>query len=157
MARSSPRISAPYAFAYFFTDGEEAATRPSPCTGATIGRAKRHPVAQAICVWALAATLGEARRLLATRNSGAWASSAGSALRCSDRTKPRPHPYSVPSDRPSRRCAVALVGTADEVATRLTELARRFSSTSWSSSRGRSDAQPRHRSYELLADAFGLG
>ena len=150
----------PYAFAYFFTDGrgcDEALAlyrrnyRPS----------KRHPVAASNDLRLGArrrhrgrgAALADDARILAR-----GLRARRSALRWSNRTKPPRYPYSDAErsivDALRRR---ALVGTADEVATRLTELARRFELDELVDRHaGRSTRSRGISSYELLADAFGL-
>jgi alkanesulfonate monooxygenase SsuD/methylene tetrahydromethanopterin reductase-like flavin-dependent oxidoreductase (luciferase family) len=50
----------------------------------------------------------------------------------------------------------AVVGTAEQVATRLRDLARRLTLDELVIVTWTYDPAPRHRSYELLADAFGL-
>jgi len=48
------------------------------------------------------------------------------------------------------------VGTAEQVGARLSELARRLELDELVVVTWTCDPQPRHRSYELLAQAFGL-
>ena len=68
------------------------------------------------------------------------------------------HPYSDAERSIVERVrSRAIAGTADEVATRLDELARRFELDELVIVTWTFDAAPRHRSYELLATAFGLG
>ena len=127
-AQLAAHFRLPYAFAYFFTDGrgcDEALAlyrrnyRPS----------ERHPVPQAtICVWALAAdTDAEARRLLATREFWRVGFERGIRTPLLSPDEAAAHPFSDAErsiiEALRRR---ALVGTADEVAARLTQLARRF-------------------------------
>ena len=157
-AQLAAHFGLPYAFAYFFSDGrgvEEALSlyrrnyRPSA----------RHPRPQAtICVWALVAdTEAEARRLLQTREY--WRVGFEQGLR---------HPLVTPEAAaavaytPQERAIVdalrrkALVGTATEVAGRLSELAGRLDLDELVVVTWTFEAAARHRSYELLADAFGL-
>ena len=155
-ARLAAHFGLPYAFAYFFSDGrgvEEALDlyrrnyRPSP----------RHPQPQAtICVWALAAdTEAEARRLLTTREF--WRIGFEQGIR---------KPLVPPGDAAAypyadaERATIeslrrkAFVGTSDQVATRLTELAQRLGLDELVIVTWTYDPAPRHRSYELLAAAF---
>jgi luciferase family oxidoreductase group 1 len=158
-AQLAAHFGLPYAFAYFFTDGrgcDEALAlyrrnyRPS----------ERHPVPQAtICVWALAAdTDAEARRLLATREFWRVGFERGIRTALLSPEEAAAYPYND-----AERAIVealrrrAIVGTADAVATRLDELARRFELDELVIVTWTFDAAPRHRSYELLADALGLG
>ncbi len=158
-AQLAAHFGLPYAFAYFFTEGrgcDEALAlyrrnyRPS----------RRHPAPQAtICVWALAAdTDSEARRLLATREYWRIGFERGirTALLSPDEAAAYPYSDAERSTVEALRRR-ALAGTADEVATRLDELARRFELDELVVVTWTFDAAPRHRSYELLAQAFGLG
>jgi luciferase family oxidoreductase group 1 len=158
-AQLAAHFGLPYAFAYFFSDGrgvEQALDlyrrnyRPSA----------RYPDAKAtICVWALAAdTEAEARRLAMTREH--WRVGFEQGLR-----KPlvapeivAAHPY-TDAERASieslRR--KAFVGTAKQVALRLDQLARQLILDELVIVTWTYDAEPRHRSYELLAQAFHPG
>lgn len=155
-AQLAAHFGLPYAFAYFFTEGqgvEEALAlyrsnyRPSA----------RHPEPEAtICVWALAAdSQAEARRLLMTREF--WRIGFQRGLR---------QPLVTPEDAAAwpysdaERATIAslrqkaLVGTVDQVATRLEELAQRLALDELVVVTWTHDPAPRLRSYELLADAF---
>ena len=155
-AKLAAHFGLPYAFAYFFSDGrgvEEALDlyrrnyRPSP----------RYPRPQAtICVWALAAdTEAEARRLLMTREF--WRIGFEQGIR-----KPlvSPEEAGAYSYTTAERATIeslrrkAFVGTAEQVATRLTELARHLDLEELVIVTWTHDPAPRHRSYELLAEAF---
>jgi len=157
-ARLAAHFGLPYAFAYFFSDGrgvEQALDlyrrnyRPS----------SRHPQPQAtICVWALAAdTEPEARRLLMTREFWRIGFEQGIRKPLVSPEEAAAYPYSEP-----QRAIIeslrrkALVGTAEQVATRLTELARRLDLDELVIVTWTHESAPRHRSYELLAQAFGL-
>ena len=158
-AQLAAHFGLPYAFAYFFTDGrgcDEALAlyrrnyRPS----------RRHPAPQAtICVWALAAdTEAEARHLLATREYWRVGFERGIRTALLPPDEALAYPYSDAErsviDRLRSR---AIAGTADQVATRLDELARHFELDELVIVTWTFDAAPRHRSYELLAKAFALG
>ena len=157
-ARLAAHFGLPYAFAYFFTEGkgvEQALDlyrrnyRPSP----------RYPEPQAtICVWALAAdTEAEAKRLLRTREF--WRVGFEQGLRTPLVTPEvaAAHFYTE-TERASIEALrrVAMVGTAQQVATRLNELAQRLALNEIVINTWTHDPSPRHRSYELLADAFEL-
>src|SRR3954470_20033691 len=157
-AQLAAHFGLPYAFAYFFSEGrgvEEALAlyrgnyRPSA----------RHPEPQAtICVFALAAdTDAEARRLLQTREF--WRVGFEQGLR-----KPlvspefaAAYPYSD-AERGTIQALrrKAIVGTGDDVAARLTELAQRLALEELVVVTWTHDPAARHRSYELLAAAFKL-
>jgi luciferase family oxidoreductase group 1 len=157
-AQLAAHFGLPYAFAYFFSDGrgvEEALhlyrTRYRPSAD--------HPEPKAtICVWALAAdTEEEARHQLHTREH--WRAGFEQGLR---RPLLPPHEAASQAYTPAetgvieRLRAKALVGTADQVASRLRELAQRLSLDELVIVTWTYDVAPRLRSYELLASAFAL-
>jgi luciferase family oxidoreductase group 1 len=158
-ARLAAHFGLPYAFAYFFTDGrgvEEALHlyrrnyRPSA----------RHPHPHAtICVWALAAdTEDEARHLLGTREF--WRVGFEQGIR-----KPLVTPeYAAAYPYTEAERAIieklrrkAVVGTAEQVRSRLEDLAASLDLDELVIVTWTYDPAPRHRSYELLAQVFGLG
>lgn len=156
-AQMAAYFGLPYAFAYFFTEGrgvEQALElykrnyRPSA----------RHPKPQAtICVWALAAdTEAEARRLLMTREN--WRVGFEQGLR---NPLVSPEEAAAVSYTDAQRAVVeamrkkAFVGTGTQVAGRLTELAGRLELDELVIVTWTFDPAPRHRSYELIAEAFG--
>ena len=158
-AQLAAHFGLPYAFAYFFTDGhgvEQALDlyrknyRPSV----------DHPKPQAtICVWALAAdTEAEARRLLMTREH--WRTGFQRGLRT---PLISPEEAAAATYTDADRATIeslrrkAIVGTGEQVALRLTELAQRLELDELVVVTWTYDTAPRHRSYELLAKAFGLG
>jgi luciferase family oxidoreductase group 1 len=157
-AQLAAHFGLPYAFAYFFTDGrgvEQALDlyrrnyRPS----------ERHPEPQAtICVWALAAdSEAEARRLARTREHARVLRDIGIREALVTPEEAEAYPYSDPqraSIEAMRR--KAFVGSAEQVRAQLTELAERLALNELVIVTWTYDPQPRHRSYELLADAFGL-
>jgi luciferase family oxidoreductase group 1 len=157
-AQLAAHFGLPYAFAYFFTDGrgvEQALDlyrrnyRPSP----------RHPKPEAtICVWALAAeTEAEARKLAATREHSRIMRDVGIRDALVPPEEAQAFPYSD-----AQRASIesmrrkAFVGNADQVKTQLTELAQRLGLDELVVVTWTYDPAPRHRSYELLAQAFGL-
>ncbi|HZQ63178.1 MAG TPA: LLM class flavin-dependent oxidoreductase [Casimicrobiaceae bacterium] len=158
-AQLAAHFGLPYAFAYFFSEGrgvEEALHlyrsryRPSP----------RHPRALAtICVWALAAeTETEARRLLKTREHWRVGFEKGVRLPLISPEEAQTQTY-TPDDlaRIEAVRAKAIVGTGEQVAQRLRALAERLELDELVIVTWTYDAQPRRRSYELIAEAFGLG
>ena len=143
----------PYAFAYFFTEGVgvEAALelyrklyRPS----------ERYPRPMAtICVWALAAdTEAEARRLLMTREFWRVGFERGLRLPLVSPEEARVYPYSDAERATIEKLrAKATVGTAKQVASRLTELADRLALDEIVINTWTHDAEARLNSYSLLA------
>src|SRR6202163_4491980 len=148
----------PYAFAYFFSDGrgvEEALAlyrrnyRPS----------SRYPAPIAtICVWALAAeSQAEAQRLLMTREY--WRIGFEKGLRNPLVSPAHAAAYPYNAEERARIEALrgkAFVGTAGDVAAKLDILARRLELDEIVINTWTYDPEARRRSYELLADAFGL-
>jgi luciferase family oxidoreductase group 1 len=156
-ARVAAYFGLPYAYAHFFTEGrgtEEALTlyRNSYQPSARYPE----PIAT-ICVWALAAhTEAEARRLLMTREF--WRIGFEKGIRL---------PLIAPEDAAAysytdqERATIeklrsrAIVGTQEQVADRLNEIARQFQLDEIVVVTWTYDPAPRRRSYELLAGAFG--
>jgi luciferase family oxidoreductase group 1 len=158
-AQLAAHFGLPYAFAYFFSEGrgvEQALDlyrrnyRPSP----------RYPEPQAtICVWALAAdSEAEARRLLMTREFWRVGFEQGLRMPLISPDEAAAHPY-TPAERATIEALrhKAIVGTAQQVAARLDELARRLELQEIVIVTWTYDPAPRHRSYELIAEAFRLG
>jgi luciferase family oxidoreductase group 1 len=155
-AQLAAHFGLPYAYAYFFTEGrgtDEALAlyrrnyRPSA----------RHPAPQAtICVWALAAdTEAEARHLLKTREF--WRVGFEKGLRNPLVTPEFADAYPYTDSERATIDALrrkAIVGTADAVAKRLTQLAQHFALDEIVVVTWTHDPAPRHRSYELLASAL---
>ena len=154
-AQLAAHFGLPYAYAYFFTEGrgtEEALAlyrrnfKPSP----------RHPSPQAtICVWALAAdTEAEARHLLKTREFWRVGFEKGVRKPLVTPEFADAYPYTE-----SERATIealrrkAIVGTGEQVAERLVDLARRFDLDELVVVTWTHDPAPRHRSYELIARA----
>ncbi|MEO8303313.1 MAG: LLM class flavin-dependent oxidoreductase [Betaproteobacteria bacterium] len=158
-AQLAAHFGLPYAFAYFFSEGigvEEALRlyrrnyRPS----------ERHPKPHAtICVWALAAdSEEEARRLFMTREFWRVGFERGIRNPLVSPEEAAGYPYSdaerATIDALRRK---ALVGTTAQVVARLSELAARLELDELVVVTWTFDPAPRHRSYELLAQAFRLG
>jgi luciferase family oxidoreductase group 1 len=157
-AQLAAHFGLPYAFAYFFSDGrgvEDALRlyrenyRPS----------ERYPRPYAtVCIWALAAdTEAEARRLAMTREH--WRAGFKQGIRA-PLIAPEAaamHDYSAPErDIIERLRRKAFVGTADQVAARLTDEAHRLALEELVIVTWTFDPAARAHSYELLARAFGL-
>ena len=157
-AQVAAHFGLPYAYAYFFSEGrgvEQALDlyrrnyRPST----------RHPQPQAtVCIWALAAdTDAEARRLLRTREHWRVGFEQGIREPLMDPDEVARHRY---TDAEQARIDAlrqrAFVGTADAVAERLTAEARRLELDELVVVTWTHDPAARERSYELLAQAFGL-
>ena len=157
-AQLAAHFGLPYAYAYFFSDGqgvEEALAlyrsgyRPS----------ERHPLPQAtICVWALAAdTTGEAQRLLMTREH--WRIGFERGLRL-PLVSPEEAAAVVYDDADRARIAAlrqrAMVGTGDEVASRLRALGTQLGLDEIVINTWTFDPAARRHSYSLLAKAFQL-
>jgi len=157
-AQLAAHFGLPYAYAYFFTEGrgvEDALHlyrrlyKPSA----------RHPRPQAtICVWALAAdTEAEARRLLQTREFWRIGFERGLREPLVSPEAAAAYPY-TPAECETRDKLRerAIVGTADQVATRLREIASRLELDELVVVTWTYDPVPRRRSYELIAGAFAL-
>jgi luciferase family oxidoreductase group 1 len=157
-AQLAAHFGLPYAFAYFFSEGrgtDEALAlyrrnyRPSA----------RHPHPQVtICVWALAAdSETEARRLLQTREF--WRVGFEKGLRQPLVTPEFAASYPYTADERAVIEALrrkAIVGTGEEVAGRLHELARQFELEELVVVTWTHDPAARRRSYELVAQACGI-
>ena len=147
----------PYAFAYFFSEGtgvEQALDlyrrnyRPNEINP--------RPIAT-ICVWALAAdTEDEALHQFKTRERAIVDRRQGVRLPLMPPEQAeRPYfPAEIATAEKLRRKAI--VGSAEQVATRLKELARHLDLDELVVVTWTYDPAPRHRSYELLAKAFAL-
>jgi alkanesulfonate monooxygenase SsuD/methylene tetrahydromethanopterin reductase-like flavin-dependent oxidoreductase (luciferase family) len=147
----------PYAFAYFFSEGtgvEQALKlyrenyRPSELNP--------KPFAT-ICVWALAAdTEEEALHQFKTRERAIVDRRQGIRLPLMPPEEAE-RPYSsveIATAEKLRRKAI--VGSAEQVAARLKELAKNLELDELVVVTWTYDPAPRHRSYELLAQAFAL-
>jgi luciferase family oxidoreductase group 1 len=157
-AQLAAHFGLPYAFAYFFTDGrgvEEALAlyrnnyQPS----------ERHPSPVAtICAWALAAdTEAEARRLLMTREH--WRVGFEKGLR--EPLVPPEHSAAHPYTEPERAIIArlrgkAIAGTAQQVAAKMAELAKRLELDEIVINTWTHDPAARRHSYALLARELGL-
>jgi luciferase family oxidoreductase group 1 len=157
-AQLAAHFGLPYAYAYFFTDGTGVETalnlyrrnfRPS----------ERYPRPQAtICVWALAAdTDSEARHLLKTREY--WRAGFEKGLRLPLQSPEQAAAYAYSDTERAmidKLRAKALVGDAGQVADKLNALARTLELDEVVINTWTFDADARRRSYQLLAENFGL-
>ncbi len=157
-AQLAAHFGLPYAYAYFFSDGrgvEEALRlyrdnyRPS----------ERYPKAVAtVCIWALAAdSEDDAWRLFKTREYWRVGREQGLYNPLVSPEQAAAHRYSAADHaliEAMRR--KAFVGTADDVATRLSDEAQRLALDELVIVTWTYDASARRRSYELLAEAFAL-
>ena len=157
-AQLAAHFGLPYAFAYFFTDGfgvEQALElyrrnyRPS----------ERYPKPQAtICVWALAAdTEAEAWRLAGPREHSRVLRDIGIREALVSPEEAAAYAYNaaqLASIQSMRRKTV--VGTGEQVRAGLTALANQLELDELVVVTWTYDAAHRHRSYELLAEAFAL-
>jgi alkanesulfonate monooxygenase SsuD/methylene tetrahydromethanopterin reductase-like flavin-dependent oxidoreductase (luciferase family) len=148
----------PYAFAYFFSEGrgvEQALEiyrenyRPS--------ENNPKPIAT-ICVWALAAdTEEEALHQFKSRERVIIDRRQGIRLPLMPPEEAE-RPYSAEELATAEKLRrKAIVGSSEQVAARLKELAKSLELDELVVVTWTYDPAPRHRSYELLAEAFGLG
>ncbi|HUU71877.1 MAG TPA: LLM class flavin-dependent oxidoreductase [Burkholderiales bacterium] len=158
-AQLAAHFGLPYAFAYFFSDGR-GASQALELYRRNYRPSERYPEPQAtICVWALAAdSEAEARHLLKTREH--WRVGFEQGLR---------DPLISPEEAAAHAYAdheratieslrsKAVVGTGVQVAEQLSELARDFELEELVIVTWTYDTAPRHRSYQLLSEAFSLG
>jgi len=147
----------PYAFAYFFSEGtgvEQALAlyrehyQPS----------EHHPTPKAtICVWALAAdTEEEARHQFKSRERAIIDRRQGIRVPLMPPEEAE-RPYSAAEMATAEKLhRKAIVGTSEQVCARLKELAKSLDLDELVVVTWTYDPAPRHRSYELLAEAFEL-
>ena len=157
-AQLAAHLGLPYAFAYFFSDGagvEQALElyrenyRPS----------ERFPAPQAtICVWALAAsTTAEAERQLMTREHWRVRFEQGLLGPLVSPEEAAAYPFSAPEQaRIAQLRSKALVGTGDEVASKIRALAASLELDHIVVNTWAHDPHVRQDSYRLLAQAFPL-
>jgi luciferase family oxidoreductase group 1 len=145
-----------YAFAYFFSEGtvEQALGLYREKYRATEENPK--PIAT-ICVWALAAdSEAEALHQFKTRERAIVDRRQGIRLALMPPEQAE-RPYSPDELRTAEKLRrKAIVGSAAQVAEKLTELAKRLALDELVIVTWTYDAAPRRRSYELLAEMFGL-
>ena len=158
-ARVAAYFGLPYGYAYFFSEGkgtEEALN----LYRANYQPSERYPEPIAtICVWALAAdTEAEARRQLMTREFWRVGFEKGLRMPLLPPEEAAAYPYTETERATIEKLRNrAIVGTAEQVATRLNDLAQRLKLDEIVIVTWTHDPAVRHRSYELLAEAFRLG
>jgi luciferase family oxidoreductase group 1 len=155
-AQLAAHFGLPYAYAYFFTDGrgtEEALALYRRNFRSSVRHAE--PLAT-ICVWALAAaTEAEARHLLMTREHWRVGFEKGLRTPLLSPEAAAAHPYTEAERSIIERLRErAIVGTADQVASKLKELAAVFGLDEIVINTWTHDPAARHRSYELIVQAI---
>jgi len=155
-ARLAAHFGLPYAFAYFFTDGQ-GAEEAIALYRSTYRPSERHPRPQAtLCVWALAAdTAEEAQHHALSRERWRVDRQRGvfGALQSPDEIAAQGFAAGdMPVVESMRR--KAFVGTGDQVAEQLRALAARFEMDELVVNTWAHDPGVRRRSYALLADRF---
>lgn len=157
-AQLAAHLGLPYAFAYFFTDGQ-GAEKAIELYRANYRPSERHPTPQAtLCVWALAADRAE----------DAWHASLSREHWRMGRLRGQLGPLQDPDtiaaqgfrDEDSAALqamrAKAFVGDVQQVADKLRALATSFELDEIVINTWSYDSAVRRRSYTLLAEAFGL-
>jgi luciferase family oxidoreductase group 1 len=157
-AQVAAHFGLPYAFAWFFTDGK-GGPEALDLYRRLYQPSARHPEPHtALCVWALAAdTEEEARfeffsraRVRLLRDSGIFVPLEPPAMAAA-------HPYTeAERSRIEQLRADSFVGTALQVAERITALATRLNVQEMVVVTWAYDEAVRHKSYRLLAEAIGL-
>jgi luciferase family oxidoreductase group 1 len=155
-AQLAAHFGLPYAYAYFFTDGrgtEEALALYRRNFRSSVRHAE--PLAT-ICVWALAAaTEADARHLLMTREHWRVGFEKGLRTPLLSPEAAAAHPYTLAERSIIERLRErAIVGTADQVASKLKELAAVFGLDEIVINTWSHDPAARHRSYELIVQAI---
>ncbi|MCC6534098.1 MAG: LLM class flavin-dependent oxidoreductase [Burkholderiales bacterium] len=157
-ARLAAHFGLPYAFAYFFSDGD-GVEHALDLYRRNYRPSERHPEPHAtICVWALAAdTQAQARHQARTRELSRVERERGVRRALVSPEEAAAHPY-TPAELAmiERIRSRAFVGTGQHVADALSALAARLSLDELVIVTWTYDPAPRHRSYELLAAAFDL-
>jgi luciferase family oxidoreductase group 1 len=147
----------PYAFAYFFSEGT-GVEEVLELYRKNYRASEKYPEPRAtICVWALAAdTEAEALHQFKTRERSIVDRRQGIRLPLMPPDQAE-RPYSAAELATAEKLRrKAIVGTSREVKTRLEELAGRLELDELVIVTWTYDPAPRHRSYELLAEGFGL-
>ena len=155
-AQLAAHFGLPYAFAYFFTDGQ-GVEQAMELYRRNYRPSERHPKPQAtICVLALAAdTEAEARHLATSREHSRVLRDVGirEALVPPDEAAAYPYTAAQRARIESMR-RKEYIGTAEQVRAGLTKLAGSLELDELVIVTWTYEPAPRHRSYELLAAAF---
>ncbi|MBZ8141500.1 LLM class flavin-dependent oxidoreductase [Rubrivivax gelatinosus] len=157
-AQLAAQLGLPYAFAYFFADGQGVEAALDLYRGLYQPSA-RHPRPEAtICVWALAADDDASARFHALSRERWWLDRQRGRLGA----LPRPEDVALTGFDADEEALLAgsraktLVGAAADVAARLRALARRLALEHVVVNTWAHDEAVRQRSYTLLAREFGL-
>jgi len=158
-AQLAAHFGLPYAYAYFFTDGRGTEEALALYRRNFRSSARHAQPSATICVWALAATTeAEARRLLMTREHWRVGFERGLRTPLLSPEAAAAHPYTEAERSIVQRLRErAIVGTADQVAVKLKELAAVFGLDEIVINTWTHDPAARHRSYELIARAILSG
>ena len=155
-AQLAAHFGLPYAYAYFFTDGRGTEEALALYRRNFRSSARLSQPSATICVWALAAdTEAEARHLLMTREHWRVGFEKGLRTPLLSPEAAAAHPYTEAERSIVQRLRErAIVGTADQVAAKLKELAAVFDLDEIVINTWTHDPAARHRSYELIAQAI---
>jgi luciferase family oxidoreductase group 1 len=156
-AQLAAYLGLPYAFAYFFSEGT-GVEQALELYRNNFQPSEQHPKPMAtICVWALAAdSEEEALHQFKTRERAVIDRKQGIRLPLMPPDE-ADRPYSVAEMRTAEKLRrKAIVGSKEQVAARLTELAKILELDELVVVTWTYDPAPRHRSYELLAQAFPM-
>ena len=155
-AQLAAHFGLPYAYAYFFTDGRGTEEALALYRRNFRSSARHAQPSATICVWALAAeTEAEARHLLMTREHWRVGFERGLRTPLLSPEAAAAHPYTEAERSIVQRLRErAIVGSADQVAAKLKELAAVFGLDEIVINTWTHDPAARHRSYELIAQAI---
>ncbi|MSQ50772.1 MAG: LLM class flavin-dependent oxidoreductase [Betaproteobacteria bacterium] len=148
----------PYAFAYFFSGGA-GVEQALELYRKNFRGSERYPEPKAtICVWALAAdSEEEAWRQFKSRERSTINREFGIRVALISPEEAAAQTYSTAEAAIAEKLRrKSIVGTAGHVAEKLNELAGRLELDELVVVTWTYDPEPRHRSYELIAEAFGL-
>jgi luciferase family oxidoreductase group 1 len=152
-AQLAAHFGLPYAYAHFFTDGRGTEEALALYRRNFRASARCAGPSATICVWALAAdTEAEARRLLTTREHWRVGFERGLRTPLLSPEAATAYPYTEAERSIIQRLRErAIVGTANQVTSKLKELAAMFGLDEIVINTWTHDPAARHRSYELIA------
>ncbi len=157
-AQLAAHLGLPYAYAYFFNDGQ-GVEQALALYRQHYQPSARYPEPRAtICVWALAAdTLAEAQRQMTTREHWRVRFEQGLLGPMVSPEEAAAYAYnSFEQTRIAQLRSQALIGTGEQVAERIEALARTLALDEIVVNTWAYDAEVRQHSYTLLAASFGL-
>jgi luciferase family oxidoreductase group 1 len=157
-AQVAAHFGLPYCFAHFITDGQ-GVEQAMEIYHRNYRPSQRHPAPySALCVWGLAAdTEHEALRLFSTRERWRMARDRGILLPMMPPEEAMAHPYTEAERGKILQMRLnAIIGTGEQVASKLRELAQRVKAQEVAVLTWTYDSQARWHSYDLLAKEFGL-